>query len=188
MSNSNNDKSSHPERFWVDYVIEATSKENAQAVARDICLEQTVELPGTTDAVKEVEAFTVGSIERIELLHKNAHHDSLYRVTIAYPNSTTGNELPQFLNVVFGNTSLKHGISVQDVTLSKHLMEDTTMFPGPRFGIEGLRKLCNVPDGPLLCTALKPMGKNSESFAEMAYSFAKGGIDIIKVCDVMLLS
>lgn len=55
------------------------------------------------------------------------------------------------------------------------------MFPGPRFGVEGLRRLMNVRDGPLLCTALKPMGNCSKDFAEMAYSFAKGGIDIIKV-------
>eukprot|EP00804_Cyclotella_cryptica_P009026 CCRYP_003137-RA/>CCRYP_003137-RA protein AED:0.00 eAED:0.00 QI:898/1/1/1/1/1/2/261/1143 len=180
----------HPERFWVDYVIEATSKPHAEEVAREICLEQTVELPGTTQAVKQVEAYTVGTIERIKLLHStsthrsndetSSSHHSLYRVTIAYPNETAGNELPQFLNVVFGNTSLKHGVSVHNVTLSRHLMDNTSMFPGPRFGVEGLRRLMNVSDGPLLCTALKPMGNCSKDFAEMAYSFAKGGIDIIK--------
>jgi hypothetical protein len=48
----------------------------------------------------------------------------VWKVTIAYPNHTAGEELPQFLNVVFGNTSLKHGVAVQNVTLSKHLMEN----------------------------------------------------------------
>ena len=55
------------------------------------------------------------------------------------------------------------------------------MFPGAKFGIAGLRELLGVPDHPLLCTALKPMGKSSEEFAKMAYCFARGGIDIIKV-------
>jgi ribulose-bisphosphate carboxylase large chain len=158
-----------------------------------VCLEQTVELPGILDAVKEVEAYTVGSIERIELIsrygncisnHSNLSTsnttNSLFRVVIAYPNETAGEELPQFLNVVFGNTSLKFGISVENVTLSRHLMNNRNMFPGPRFGIEGLRKLVKVPLAPLLCTALKPMGRSSQEFADMAYSLAKGGIDIIK--------
>ena len=127
--------------------------------------------------MKQVEAYTVGTIERIEHL---STHNNLYRVSIAYPNNTAGNELPQFLNVVFGNTSLKQGISVENVTLSHHLMENHSMFPGPRFGIQGLRDLLGVPQAPLLCTALKPMGCSSQEFADMAYSLAKGGIDIIK--------
>ncbi|KAL7511672.1 hypothetical protein ACHAXN_009344 [Cyclotella atomus] len=179
-NNESNMRSQHPERFWVDYTLEATSRDNAYQVAREICLEQTVELPGSIPEVKEVESFTVGKVEHVELLHTQTHGSGLWRATIAYPIHTAGNELPQFLNVVFGNTSLKHGISVYDVTLSKSLMENRQMFPGPRFGITGLRNLVGVHDAPLLCTALKPMGKSSEEFARMAYAFARGGIDIIK--------
>eukprot|EP00986_Skeletonema_menzelii_P002687 scaffold747_cov145-Skeletonema_menzelii.AAC.13 len=180
------DNLQHPERFWVDYVIEATSNDHASKIAREICLEQTVELPGTTQAVRSVEAYTVGTLERIEYLgsNHNNHNDhpnhSLYRVSIAYPNDTAGEELPQFLNVVFGNTSLKRGVSVENVTLSRHLMQNTTMFPGPKFGIAGIRKMIGVPQAPLLATALKPMGRSSEELASMAYKLAKGGIDIIK--------
>ncbi|KAL9186650.1 hypothetical protein ACHAXT_005888 [Thalassiosira profunda] len=179
------DSYQHPERFWVDYVVEASSKEHARTLARELALEQTVELPGQIDAVREVEAYTVGSIERIELLRHHTststgHDHSLYRVSIAYPNDTAGEELPQFLNVVFGNTSLKKGVSVENVTLSRHFMDTPAMFPGPKFGIQGLRDLLGVPQAPLLCTALKPMGKSSQEFADMAYALAKGGIDIIK--------
>lgn len=140
-----------------------------------------------------MEDFTVGSIERVELLGSSSSHHahtyshgtsssnhSLYRVSIAYPNDTAGDELGQFLNVVFGNTCLKKGVSVENVTLSQSLNENRSMFPGPRYGIQGLRDLLGVPQAPLLCTALKPMGSSSEKFAEMAYSLAKGGIDIIK--------
>jgi len=128
----------HPERFWVDYVVEATSKDHASQIAREICLEQTVELPGSTQAVRFVEAYTVGSLERIEFLgdnHKKRNHHpphSVYRVSIAYPNDTAGDELPQFLNVVFGNTSLKRGVAVEGVTLSRHLMQNRSMFPGKK--------------------------------------------------------
>ena len=47
--------------------------------------------------------------------------------------------------------------------------------PGPRFGIEGLREKVGVPVGPILCTALKPMGRSVAELADMAYAFAKGG-------------
>ena len=65
-----NIRSAHPERFWVDYTVEAISRESAHEVAREICLEQTVELPGSITEVKEVESFTVGKIEHLELLHQ----------------------------------------------------------------------------------------------------------------------
>jgi ribulose-bisphosphate carboxylase large chain len=51
---------------------------------------------------------------------------------------------------------------------------------GPRFGIEGLRRLFDAPDRPLLATALKPMGFSPERFADLAYELALGGIDMIK--------
>jgi hypothetical protein len=71
-------------------------------------------------------------------------------------------------------------VAVENVTLSQTLEENTNMFPGPQFGIQGLRKLLGVPQAPLLCTALKPMGKSAPELANMAYQLARGGIDIIK--------
>lgn len=175
LSSSKSCTSPHPERFWVDYVMEADSLDHARKLARELCLEQTVELPGQIDAVKQVENYTVGTVESIKELSRG-----IYRVTAGFPNDTAGGELTQFLNVVFGNTSLKKGISVARVTLSHQLTDDATMFPGPKFGIQGLRDLVGVPQAPLLCTALKPMGKSAREFADMAYALARGGMDIIK--------
>lgn len=121
MNGINNIRSPHPERFWVDYTLEAPSHESACQIAREICLEQTVELPGSISQVKEVESYTVGTVEHVGLLHNQEAHDrKLWRVTIGYPNYTAGDELPQFLNVVFGNTSLKYGVAVEDVVSVPH--------------------------------------------------------------------
>jgi len=155
--------------------MEASTMAEARKLARELCLEQTVELPGQIDAVKQVEGYTVGTVESIKELS-----DGIYRVTAGFPNETAGGEMTQFLNVVFGNTSLKKGVSVANVTLSRQLTDNTVMFPGPKFGIQGLRDLIGVPQAPLLCTALKPMGKSSREFADMAYALARGGMDIIK--------
>ena len=140
-----------------------------------------MELPGHLQQVRDVEAFTVGTIQSIQCTQQHkGERPGLYRVRIGYPDAVTGYELPQFLNVVFGNSSLKKGISVANVTLSPTLEQNKNLFPGPQFGIAGIRKLIGVPDAPLLMTALKPLGKSSVEFADMAYHLAKGGVDIIK--------
>jgi hypothetical protein len=83
------DSYQHPERFWVNYLMEANSEENARKLAWDLCLEQTVELPGTTQVVQDVMPFVVASIERIVPVVPNDR----YRVSVAYPNDTAGDEL-----------------------------------------------------------------------------------------------
>ena len=65
---TNNYCDPNPSRFHVDYLMEAASEAQARQLARELCLEQTVELPGTIDLVKQVEAYTVGTIEQIMAL------------------------------------------------------------------------------------------------------------------------
>jgi ribulose-bisphosphate carboxylase large chain len=158
--------------------MEAGSAEAARELAWELCLEQTVELPEQTEVVQRVLPFVVGSVERIEAIEQNHN----YCVSVAYPNDTAGNELTQFINAIFGNTSLKPGVAVENVVLSHHLSEDTTMFPGPHsYGIQGVRDLHGIPQAPLLCTALKPMGKSSAEFASMAYQLDHGLADQVWV-------
>ncbi|EEH57504.1 uncharacterized protein MICPUCDRAFT_10555, partial [Micromonas pusilla CCMP1545] len=88
-----------------------------------------------------------------------------------------GGEIPQLLNVLFGNTSIKENVMVTDLALSPSLLSS---FFGPRHGVRGLREILGVLRGPMLMTALKPMGSDVEALASMAYDFAKGGIDLIK--------
>jgi hypothetical protein len=86
MSNSSLPSTSpHPERFWVDYVMEASTMAEARKLARELCLEQTVELPGQIDAVKQVEGYIVGTVESVKELS-----DGIYRVTAGFPNETAG--------------------------------------------------------------------------------------------------
>jgi ribulose-bisphosphate carboxylase large chain len=100
-----------------------------------------------------------------------------FEAAISYAIETTGFELPQLLNVMFGNTSMQPYIRVERLELPASLLQ---AFKGPRFGRAGLRKLVNAPERPLLCTALKPMGLPAKDLADLAYQFALGGIDLIK--------
>eukprot|EP00971_Amphidinium_carterae_P275736 5471328-Amphidinium_carterae.1 len=87
--------------------------------------------------------------------------------------------MSQLMNIIYGLSSVQAGIQLVDLELSAGL---AAAFPGPRFGIQGLRALLEVPEGkPILSTALKPLGRSTSEFAQLAYDFARsGGLDIIK--------
>jgi ribulose-bisphosphate carboxylase large chain len=158
------------ERFSVVYHIRG-DEALALEKARTICLEQTVELEA--DLVPEsIKNWIAGQIEQFTPVQ-----EGVFAAQISYAVETTALELPQLLNVIFGNTSIKAGIRVEHLELGEGLLNQ---FTGPRFGIPGLRKLLGVQDQPLLCSALKPMGKSPRELAELAYDLALGGIDLIK--------
>lgn len=159
------------ERFFVTYRLFAIQTE-AEALAADICLEQTVELPDSQVTDPWIRQHIIGQIEGFTQIGED-----IFEARISYAASSATYELTQFLNVIFGNTSLKPRIRIVDIELGKAF---ETLFPGPRFGISGLREQLQVSSEPLLCTALKPMGKSPKEIADIAYRFALGGIHIIK--------
>jgi ribulose-bisphosphate carboxylase large chain len=159
------------ERFSVTYRLSGKEKE-ARARAEDICIEQTVEFPA--DEVPEgiIRDHIFGRIETFEPWGADS-----FRAVISYALEIVAGELTQFLNVIFGNSSIKPGIRVEHLDLPDSLLQS---FKGPRYGRDGLRSLLGIPQRPLLSTAIKPMGLSSEELADLAYQFTRGGMDIIK--------
>ncbi|WP_295539568.1 RuBisCO large subunit C-terminal-like domain-containing protein [uncultured Thiohalocapsa sp.] len=160
------------ERFTAHYRIRADNTPAARARAHEICLEQTVEFPDALIPNAAIRQQIVGTPDR-----PVAAGDGAWDVAIHYPIEAAGGELTQFLNVLFGNVALQPGVRLMDIDLPDPLVVRLT---GPRFGIAGLRRLLQVPERPLLCTALKPMGLSSRALAQLAYRLALGGIDLIK--------
>jgi ribulose-bisphosphate carboxylase large chain len=159
------------ERFSVVYSLvgdERTTHEKA----RDICREQTVEVPDALVPDGMIRTHILGRIESFK-----ARDEGGYSARISYAVEIAGRDLTQLLNVLFGNISLKTGIRAERLDLPEAMLQS---FKGPRFGRSGLRTLLGVPETPLLCTALKPLGLSAEGLAELAYRFALGGIEIIK--------
>ncbi len=159
------------DRFSVTYRLFGSEKE-ARAKAEDICIEQTVEFPADEVPEGVIRDHVFGRIERFERFDQES-----FKAVISYAVEIAAGELTQFLNVVFGNSSIKPGIRVEHLDLPESLLR---CFKGPRFGREGLRSLLNVPKRPLLSTAIKPMGLSSQELAALAYQFVIGGMDIIK--------
>lgn len=160
------------ERFTVVYAIRAAHETEALARAKDIALEQTVEFPEELVPPGDILRHVVGRIESCR-----PAGEGRFEAAISYAVETVGGELPQLLNVIFGNSSIKAGLRVERLELPESLLAD---FHGPRFGREGLREHLGVHNRPLLCTALKPMGLTARDMADLAYQCALGGIDIIK--------
>jgi ribulose-bisphosphate carboxylase large chain len=158
-------------RFCVEYRLigdEATARNKAA----DICAEQTVEFPVRLLPPGAIAEKIVGQIERFD-----KEREDCFRATISFANEVTAGELTQFLNVVFGNISIKQGIQVVGLRVNQEILD---MFPGPRFGVTSFRDYLGIPVRPPLFTALKPMGLSAQNLAHLASQFAEGGIDIIK--------
>lgn len=162
-----------PPRIRLTYVLVAANREDAAAKARDIAYEQTVELPPGA-VPRRVEERAVG---RVDALSECAD-EGRWRAVLSYDPMHVGDDLPQLLNLVYGNISLQTGIKLVDLELPPAMLRQ---FPGPQFGVEGLRRLCGSGEGrPLLCVALKPVGLSAPELAGICAQLAHAGVDIVK--------
>lgn len=159
------------DRFAVWYRFTGDEAE-ARSKANDLCLEQTVECPADILPAGFIPDQVVGRVEAFERTNTGAH-----RALISFLNDVTGGELPQLLNVLYGNISLKKGFRLERLADGSPFW---SRFQGPRFGCAGLRALLGVRNRPLLSTAIKPMGLPPAQLALLAGRFAAGGIDLIK--------
>ena len=101
---------------------------------------------------------------------------------IAYPVGLfeCGN-MPNILSSVAGNVfGLKtlRNLRLLDIEFPAKLVES---FKGPKYGVEGVRKLLKVPKRPLVGTIIKPkLGLKTADHAKVAYEAWAGGCDIVK--------
>lgn len=108
--------------------------------------------------------------------------DSGYLTRICFPHEIfeKGN-IPQYLSVIAGNLfglGKLEAVRLLDIDLPEKLCGC-----GPKFGIEGVRKIVGteVSCRPHIGTIIKPkVGLNPKDTAQVAYEAALGGLDLIK--------
>ncbi len=99
-------------------------------------------------------------------------------IQVAYPEVNIGEQIPLLMTTVIGNVSMAGNVKLLDVRFPKKYVAG---FKGPKFGIDGIRKLLNIPKRPLLNNMIKPCtGYPLELGAELFRQAALGGCDIIK--------
>jgi len=103
-------------------------------------------------------------------------------VKIAYPQElfeegSVSNMLSSIAGNVFGMKAVR-GLRLEDIKFPRKLLKS---FPGPRYGIEGYRKILKVKDRPLVGTIVKPkLGLKTKDHAKVAYDAWVGGCDLVK--------
>ncbi|MGF3521992.1 MAG: RuBisCO large subunit C-terminal-like domain-containing protein, partial [Candidatus Bathyarchaeia archaeon] len=113
-----------------------------------------------------------------------AHVFSLEGTTakIAYPIALfeLGN-MPNILSSVAGNVfglRALRTLRLEEIAFPEELAKS---FIGPHFGIDGIRRLLNVTERPLVGTIIKPkLGLKTADHARVAYEAWVGGCDIVK--------
>ena len=180
-------------RLEADYLIETVidPRKAAEIMAGEQSSGTFVSVPGETPELKERSAARV---ERFELLDDAVEAPSLpttaavkpgsvrrATVTLSWPMANLGPSLPNLLATVAGNLfELRPftGLRVEDLRMPQAFAD---AYPGPRFGIEGTRRLAGVNGRPLIGTIIKPsVGFGPEETASLVRQLCEGGIDFIK--------
>lgn len=158
-------------RFTVTYEVRGSAAD-IEARAQAIAVEQSVEMPLAAIRDDAILSDVVGAVEGIEDIG-----GGLFLVRIGLAETTVGHDAGQFLNMVFGNTSLHEDVVLKDVAMPEGLV---ATFGGPRHDIADLRHRLRVASRALTGSALKPQGMAAVQLAALAEHLARGGLDFIK--------
>lgn len=161
------------DRFTVTYRLFARSADEAWARAEAVALEQTVEIPRDVVAPGYIEDEILGRVLGIEA---DPSGES-WRARIGYSPDTVGHGFPQFLNVIFGNSSIQRGVKVLAIEPGPEMAR---RFPGARLGAGGVRRLTGRQAGGLVCPVIKPQGSDTVRLARLCHATALAGADIVK--------
>jgi ribulose-bisphosphate carboxylase large chain len=158
---------------WIKATYRVSApRDQIDKIAHNLALEQSVEVAAEVVTDPFVAENIMG---RVAAVHPSG--DGRHEVIIRLAAATTGFDVAQTLNMLFGNSSLHAHIELVDVEFPPDFL---SRFSGPRHGIKGIRQRLRVSDRALTCAALKPQGLSSEALAELCYKLAVNGVDIVK--------
>jgi len=168
------------------YIIKRPKGQNVNYLSRFAAIEQStgtwVRVPAETEEVRKhhvARVLGVYELPHIEYTVPKDIKERIYFVQIGFPIiNIKGMGIPMLFTTVIGNISITHGLKLVDLAFPKAWLED---FKGPKFGIDGLRKLMNIPERPLLNNMVKPCtGHTADVAADLVYKAAVGGCDVVK--------
>lgn len=182
-----------PIRIEADYLIETADdpRKAADVMAGEQSSGTFVPVPGETPELKERAAARVEALEVLETVDAASlptlgPRDPMApirraRVTLSWPLANMGPSLPNLMAAVAGNLFELQpfsGLRLLDIRLPIAFAD---RYPGPRFGVEGTRRLSGVATGPLIGTIIKPsVGFDAQQTADLVQTLVEAGIDFIK--------
>lgn len=182
------------ERVIATYRVETplTLEQAAQAIAGEQSTGTFTAVPGETEPLKERFGARIERMETLEEVRRPSlpgarvppGHDGTYirgEVVVSFPLHNFGPSIPNLLAAVAGNLfELRElsGLRLTDLQLPEPF---AARYPGPRFGIEGTRRLTGVAGRPIIGTIVKPsVGLDAERLEALVYELALSGLDFVK--------
>lgn len=179
------------ERITATYFIETplSPAKAAEVLAGEQSSGTFVAVPGETAELKERFAARVESVEELGTVNQPSipsdknlsaqYHQAIVKVSWSVENF--GYNLPVLISTLQGNLyELRQftGLKLMDIDFPDSYVQH---FRGPKFAIEGCRKLTSVEGRPLIGTIIKPsIGLTPHQTAEMVQTLGEAGIDFIK--------
>ncbi|BBH19664.1 2,3-diketo-5-methylthiopentyl-1-phosphate enolase [Paenibacillus baekrokdamisoli] len=160
----------------------ADFNKKAQGIAVGLTVGSWTDLPEARKAEMEKHLGRVLSVTVYE--PENAAPGERYAdLVIAYPDVNFSRDLPALLVTVFGKLSMDGRIKLLDLDFSPAFV---SAFPGPKFGITGVRELLGIEQRPLLMSIFKSViGHDLPNLREQFYRQALGGVDLIKDDEIL---
>ncbi|MBG9791067.1 2,3-diketo-5-methylthiopentyl-1-phosphate enolase [Paenibacillus dendritiformis] len=152
----------------------------ADSIAVGMTVGSWTELP---EAQKADMAKHLGQVLSVVPVESDIPGERYADITIAYPDVNYSRDLPALLVTMFGKLSMDGRIKLMDIEWSDAFKQ---AFPGPKFGLDGVRKLVDVHDRPLLMSIFKSViGYDLPALAEQFRQQALGGVNIIKDDEIL---
>jgi 2,3-diketo-5-methylthiopentyl-1-phosphate enolase len=162
-------------------------EKKAEGIALGLTVGSWTDLPQLEKQQLEKHKGIVESVEVLDDDHKTNQFLGSERtkgmIKISYPAANFSPDIPAILTTVFGKLSLDGEIKLVDLAFDKQL---ESRFPGPKYGIEGIRKILGVHDRPLVMSIFKGvLGKDLSFFEQQLYEQALGGVDLVKDDEIL---
>lgn len=159
-------------------------EKRAEGIALGLTIGSWTDLPLLEQEQLKKHKGEVVSVEEFpEVPHPLKPDEIKAHITVSYPSANFSADLPAILTTVFGKLSLDGKIKLLDLDFEEALLKQ---FPGPRFGIEGIRGLLNAHGRPLVMSIFKGViGRDLNYLTAQLRQQALGGVDLVKDDEIL---
>lgn len=135
------------------------------------------------EQLKKHKGNVISVTEFKDMLHPIHPEKIKGEIKIFYPAANFSTDIPAILTTVFGKLSLDGEVKLLDLEFDTNILSH---FPGPRFGIQGIRERLGVYERPLIMSIFKGViGRGIEYLAEQLKQQALGGVDLVKDDEIL---
>ena len=159
-------------------------EKKAESIALGLTIGSWTDLPLLEqEQLKKHRGEVVSVKEFPEVPHPFKPDEIKAQITVSYPSANFSSDLPAILTTVFGKLSLDGEVKLLDLDFEEDLLKQ---FPGPRFGIEGIRDIVNVHGRPLVMSIFKGvLGRDLNYLTAQLRQQALGGVDLVKDDEIL---